>query len=890
MTAIMGLMIVIPVIYSKRIASVAQSLISSNINADVNFSNPELSFFRRFPVLTLTLKDFSISGVPGFESDTLIKGSELSFGVDLFSIFGNNVVIDKIYGRDVNLNIIMGRNGKANFDIFPEGDTEIESEDGALNDESAEGSISIKKISFRNSRLTFADESMNLKVSASGFNFNGTLRGDELRYSVKSAIAAESFTAFYDGVNYVNNKSMSSDLLLQIENDMNLFRFDGSTIELEGLEADVNGVIDVPEKGYKVDLTLSSGKTKLRDIFSVVPRDMLPIGKDNIFKGLASFEVKIKDSDTLSATTGNGVFVTMAVANGYIKTKEAPVPLSDINLSFKFAMPSFSMSRANLNVDNLSFTLDNNKSSANFSIKGFEKPDISSQFRGELNLGMLTQALGLEGFKFDGALTFNGVANGKYDSSAGTIPVTDIAITLQKGSLSTPYISESLSDINASVLIKSLNGSLEDLSLEITPLEFNFADGPFFMECKLQNFKNPSYIINSKGVLNLDKIWKLLGIGNAKVKGVLTADLSLRGEGLPAGGPDYGKADGNGSLGLRNFEYKSDDYKYPFKIPESSFKFEKERAILSNTRLEYGSNNILLDGYASDFINYYIGKGVVKGSLNVKSDEINLSDFIALIPAGDTLEQPTEGVIMIPERMNLYLKTNIKRINYESMVARNFNGEVAIGERTFFINGTGVNIAGARFMLDAVYKPLSERLADIEFHARADSFDIGRAYREIPMMRELFTTAKSMDGIISMDYKISAKLDASMMPLYPSVKGKGFVRLENVNIKGLKLLGAISKATGRDSIDNPNLRAVTIRTTIANNIMKIERTRMRIFGFRPRFEGETSLDGKLNINFRLGLPPLGIIGIPLTITGTFDNPVVEIRRGKEEDKLEEEEY
>ena len=82
MTAIMGLMIVIPVIYSKRIASVAQSLISSNINADVNFSNPELSFFRRFPVLTLTLKDFSISGVPGFESDTLIKGSELSFGVD----------------------------------------------------------------------------------------------------------------------------------------------------------------------------------------------------------------------------------------------------------------------------------------------------------------------------------------------------------------------------------------------------------------------------------------------------------------------------------------------------------------------------------------------------------------------------------------------------------------------------------------------------------------------------------------------------------------------------------------------------------------------------------------------------------------------------------------
>ena len=32
---------------------------------------------------------------------------------------------------------------------------------------------------------------------------------------------------------------------------------------------------------------------------------------------------------------------------------------------------------------------------------------------------------------------------------------------------------------------------------------------------------------------------------------------------------------------------------------------------------------------------------------------------------------------------------------------------------------------------------------------------------------------------------------------------------------------------------------------------------MRVFGFRPRIEGQASLDGKLNLRFRLGLPPLG---------------------------------
>ena len=39
---------------------------------------------------------------------------------------------------------------------------------------------------------------------------------------------------------------------------------------------------------------------------------------------------------------------------------------------------------------------------------------------------------------------------------------------------------------------------------------------------------------------------------------------------------------------------------------------------------------------------------------------------------------------------------------------------------------------------------------------------------------------------------------------------------------------------------------------------------------------------------RLGLPPLGIIGIPLTITGTQETPIVKL--GKKTEDLQETEY
>jgi AsmA protein len=61
-----------------------------------------------------------------------------------------------------------------------------------------------------------------------------------------------------------------------------------------------------------------------------------------------------------------------------------------------------------------------------------------------------------------------------------------------------------------------------------------------------------------------------------------------------------------------------------------------------------------------------------------------------------------------------------------------------------------------------------------------------------------------------------------------------------------------------------------------------------VAGFRLRFEGQTSLDGKLNLKMRIGLPPLGILGIPIKVLGTQENP--KIKLGRKSDELEETQY
>ena len=104
-------------------------------------------------------------------------------------------------------------------------------------------------------------------------------------------------------------------------------------------------------------------------------------------------------------------------------------------------------------------------------------------------------------------------------------------------------------------------------------------------------------------------------------------------------------------------------------------------------------------------------------------------------------------------------------------------------------------------------------------------------------------------------------------------------------MKGFKMFNSIIKHTGNDTFKDADLSKIAINTEIKNNIITIEQFRFKVAGFRTRIEGQTSFDSKLNIKMRIGLPPLGLIGIPIKVTGTQDNPKVSI--GKKTEDLDE---
>jgi AsmA protein len=61
-------------------------------------------------------------------------------------------------------------------------------------------------------------------------------------------------------------------------------------------------------------------------------------------------------------------------------------------------------------------------------------------------------------------------------------------------------------------------------------------------------------------------------------------------------------------------------------------------------------------------------------------------------------------------------------------------------------------------------------------------------------------------------------------------------------------------------------------------VVTLEKTKIKVAGFRLRLQGQTDFDGRIKFNCRVGLPPFGIIGIPVKVTGTGEQPIIKTRR------------
>jgi len=895
-TILLVLMFITPYIFSDKIKEEIKKTANKKLDGELDYTDANVSFFKHFPSLTLTLTNFTLNGSAPYQKEKFITAKEVSFGINVYSlVFSKAISIDQIYLSDSFINIKVNKEGLANYNVYISDTTAVKKDK-----ESEESTgIRLERIEVINSKLIYDDLSTNVHFDAFGFNYLGKGNLNQEIFDLYSKTKIDKLNLIYENEPYLMNKKVDGDLITKVNINSLSFVFEQNNLMINQLPVDLKGKFDFIKDGYNMDLVIKSNNSKLEHLFTALPPKYITWLKKTEMKGYTDLLLTLKGKYIASENIAPDFNMDLKIRDGFVNYNKTTFPVSNLNLDLFTSIPSLNPELLIVNAKNLSLNINKDFLKTKFYIKGMNNPEIDADIATQIDLEKLNNALGATDFEIKGSLAGTGTAKGKYDPENRIFPITDINLTLKKGYIKTKYYPNPITNINIITKIDNQKGTYNDLKIKIIPTEFSFEGKPFEIQADLNNFDDLTYDIKANGTLDISKIYKVFSQEGLGVDGSIKVDLVMKGKQSDAEKGLYSKLYNKGDLELRNILISSEHLPKKFLIKEGIFKINQDKMSFHNFLASYGESDLRMNGYLQNVFNFVTtDNGVLKGSFALNSKYINADEFMSITETATTNSETATtkesvpssskvetGVIMIPTNFDLQFQANAKKVNFNNLTLKNAKGTMIVKNGKLAMQNTGFDLIGCVVSMNANYEGITTKKAVFQYDIKASDFDIKRAYNEIAIFKEMASAAENAQGIISLDYKLKGRLNANMEPVYPSLKGNGIVSIKDVKVKGMKMFDAVANKTNRDGIKNPELSKIDIKSSIKNNIITIERFKFKFAGFRPRIEGTTSLDGRLNIKMRLGLPPLGIIGIPMTITGSKDNPKVKL--GRKSEDLEE---
>jgi AsmA protein len=881
--SILLLMFLIPLLFPGTISEQVKTFANKSIDGELNFTKSKLSFFTHFPSLTVSLDELSLKGSAPFKNDTLLSADQVAFGINLKRlIFDNEIKIDEIYVSDALINVKVDEKGQANYNVY------VAPKDQPVDTSGTGPAIRLDRVDIENCRIRYDDRSAKILVKADGFNYVGKGNLSEEVFDLRTDANIDAVDFLYDNVPYLERKEVHADLVTRINTNALSFILQKNKLRINRLPVEFTGVFTILKDGYNIDINAISENNKLKDLFSVLPPQYTGWQEDTKIKGRSDVLFTFKGRYNAATNQKPDLAFGLRVRDGLIDYKEAPMALSEYEMNLNVHLPSLDTEKLNINMSKLDFDLGEDHFHGFLYTKGMKEMEVKANLKGTLNLASLDRALGLDNIDLRGLLKADVFANGIYSADKKLFPKAKGGVNLQGGYLKMPYYPNPITDIKFVSKIQNDKGTFDDVKIAITPASFVFEGNPVYVNATISNFEDVLYDITAKGSLDIGRIYKVFSQKGLDVTGYAKADLRLQGKQSYATTGQYSKLNNKGTLVLKNIKATSEYFPKPFNVQEGYFTFRNEKMWFDKFSAGYGKSDFAINGYLLNVINYVLeSNATLKGNFNVKSKLLNVDEFMAMEPGENKDMKPEvevvkeenpkmSGVVVLPTNLDVSLTANADRVEYTGLVLNKLNGKVGIAKGKVYLQNTTFNIIDCKVRIDGGYDDESPMSANFNAQFQAKDFDIKRAYKEIPLFHELVSSAENMEGIVSVNYTIAGDLDGNMSPIYPSLKGGGTIYVRNVQVSGMKLFGSISKKTGSDGFNDPNVKDIQIKSAIKHNLITLEPFTLKVAGFRPTIKGTTSFDGLLDLRIRLGLPPGGFIGIPMVVTGTHEAPKIKV--------------
>ncbi|HSB93089.1 MAG TPA: AsmA-like C-terminal region-containing protein [Flavitalea sp.] len=330
---ILILLFTIPILFRDKIIALAKQQINQTINAKAEFSDASVSFFRHFPKLSLALDNLSVSGIAGFEQDTLLSAKQASIALNVMSVLkGENIKVSSVVVNEPVVYATVNKEGKANWDIVKADSTAADTA------ASKPFNLNLQNYEITNATIYYVDSTAGTEARIFGLDHSGSGDFTQDEFTLKTRTSAKEVTYAMNGIPWLSKANLSANTDIQVNNAISKYSFATENIRLNELPLAVNGFYQIiDDSTADMDINFKSSSADFKNILSLIPVVYQKDFKSLEAKGQASFDGFVKgrmQGERLPAYD-----IKAAITNGYFKYQDLPAPVKNIQMQLHVNNP-----------------------------------------------------------------------------------------------------------------------------------------------------------------------------------------------------------------------------------------------------------------------------------------------------------------------------------------------------------------------------------------------------------------------------------------------------------------------------------------------------------------------------------------------------------------------
>ncbi|WP_142785001.1 AsmA-like C-terminal region-containing protein [Changchengzhania lutea] len=403
---IMALLLVIPFAFQGQIKTMVKNFINNNLNANVEFSDVNLSFFRDFPNAHINVSNLVITNFEPFKDETLATAKDIAFSMPVKELFktssGDPIVVNAIEINEALLTLKTNKFGNDNYDIL------IEKENAAT--DSTYFSFDLKNYEINKSALTYIDEASDIIVHISELNHQGKGLFSANQSELQTTSDAH-LSITIDSTNYLDNNAVKLDALIGLDLTNYKYTFKENKGYINQLPLEFTGYVQMLDDGQDIDISFENPSSSFKHFLAVIPEAY----SKNIENVETSGDFKIKGliKGQMTNNTIPTLDINVTSNNASFKYPDLPKRVDNISINMGIKNTTGNADDTYIDIETLNFKIDEDVFKSSATLRNLTKNMlVDATVDGTLNLANLSQA-----YPIDLEQNLTGILKGKINTA-----------------------------------------------------------------------------------------------------------------------------------------------------------------------------------------------------------------------------------------------------------------------------------------------------------------------------------------------------------------------------------------------------------------------------------------------------------------------------------------